>query len=360
VFNTPDDATEPGPRYPAQAKPSTLADPDGEPAHTRSEMASVPTEPPLQSPLVIRKTPLHVVRGFLMGAADVVPGVSGGTIALVLGIYERLIDSIHSGSSALGNLVRGDLAGARRWVKKVDWWFLVPLVAGILLAVLTLAKLIENLLQDHPEEMAGLFSGLIAGSVVIAWRLVKRWNATTYVILAVVAVLMFVLLGLREGTSQDTVGQLASPALWAFFLAGAVAICAMILPGISGSFLLVILGMYGPVISAVNDRSLLTLIVLVAGMVLGLALFSQLLSWSLRHHHDKIVAALIGLMAGSLRVLWPWPGGLDSTVLGAPGSNVVGIAVLAVVALGVVLALGKLGERVARPNETDRPTERVG
>ena len=313
--------------------------------------------PPLQSSLVIRKTPLHVVRGFLMGAADVVPGVSGGTIALVLGIYERLIDSIRSGSSALGKMVRGDLAGARHWAKRVDWWFLVPLVTGILLAVLTLAKLISNLLQDHPEEMAGLFSGLIAGSVVIAWRLVKRWDARTVGILVAVAVIMFVLLGLREGTSEETVGQLTNPALWAFFLSGAVAICAMILPGISGSFLLVILGMYGPVIAAVNDRSLVTLIVFAAGMVLGLALFSQVLSWSLEHHHDTIVAALIGLMAGSMRVLWPWPDGLDSTVLGAPGANAVGVTALAIIAFGLVIALGKLGERLPASSETP---ERVG
>lgn len=278
-----------------------------------------------------------------MGAADVVPGVSGGTIALVLGIYERLVASIRYGSSALGKAVRGDWPAARAWVKKVDWAFLIPLLAGILLAIVSLAKLIETQLHDRPEEMAGLFSGLIAGSVVIAWRLVKKWDATAISIMAVVTVLMFVLLGLREGTTEETVGQLSEPALWAFFLAGAVAICAMILPGISGSFLLVLLGMYGPVLEAVNDRSLLVLAVLATGMVLGLALFSQLLSWSLEHHHDNVVAALIGLMAGSLRVLWPWPDGLDSTVLGSPGSNLVGVALLAAFAFAVVIALGRLG-----------------
>ncbi len=282
-----------------------------------------------------------------MGAADVVPGVSGGTIALVLGIYERLVLSIRNGSTALGRLIKGDGRGAGDSIKKVDWGFLVPLLVGILLAILSLAHLIETLLKDHPEEMAGLFTGLIAGSVVIAWRLVKNWDATAITILIAVTVAMFVLLGLREGTSDTTVGQLTNPAVWAFFLAGAVAICAMILPGISGSFLLVLLGMYGPVLEAVNDRALSTLVVLAAGMVLGLALFSQLLSWSLEHHHDKVVAALIGLMAGSLRVLWPWPDGLDSTVLGAPGSNLIPITLLGVVALIVVIGLGKLGSRTA-------------
>ncbi len=297
-------------------------------------------------PPVIPKTPMNVLRGFLMGAADVVPGVSGGTIALVLGIYERLVASIRSGSSALGHLVKGDLAGFRDWLKRVEWGFLIPLLGGILLAVVSLARLIEDLLHDHPEEMAGLFTGLIAGSVVIAWRLVKRWDVVATAVMAVVAVAMFVLLGLREGTTDETVGQLTDPALLAFFGAGAVAICAMILPGVSGSFLLVLLGMYSPVLEAVNDRSIVTLLVLVAGMTLGLAVFSQLLSWSLEHHHDVVVAALIGLMAGSLRVLWPWPDGLDSTALGSPDSNLIGVLGLAVVALVLVVALGRFGTKV--------------
>lgn len=303
--------------------------------------------PPLQSRLVIRNTPIHMLRGFLMGAADVVPGVSGGTIALVLGIYERLVMSIRNGSSALGRITRGDWGGAATSLKKVDWAFLLPLLAGILIAIVSLAHLIETWLHDYPEEMAGLFTGLIAGSVVVAWRLVKRWDPTAFTVLAVVTVLMFVFLGLREGTTEETVGQLADPALWAFFLAGSVAICAMILPGVSGSFLLVILGMYGPVLEAVNQRDLIELAVLAVGMVLGLALFSQLLSWALEHHHDRVVAALIGLMIGSLRVLWPWPNGLDSTVLASPGSNVVTVSLLAGVALIIVVALGRVGIRTA-------------
>ncbi|MDJ0953347.1 MAG: DUF368 domain-containing protein [Acidimicrobiia bacterium] len=294
---------------------------------------------------MIQKAPINVVRGFLMGAADVVPGVSGGTIALVLGIYERLVASIRSGSSALGRLVRGDLPGAREWLRRVDWAFLIPLLGGILLAVVTLARLIETLLHDYPEEMAGLFTGLIAGSVIITWRLVGNWDTRTITVMTTVALALFFVLGLREGTTDETVGQIADPALWAFFAAGAVAICAMILPGVSGSFLLVILGMYGPVLEAVNDRSVVTLIVLVAGMTVGLALFSQLLSWSLERYHDIVVAALIGLMAGSLRVLWPWPDGLDSTKLEAPGANPVGVIGLAVIALLVVVALGRLGRR---------------
>lgn len=297
---------------------------------------------------MIPKTPLTVLRGFLMGAADVVPGVSGGTIALVLGIYERLVESIRSGSSALGNFVRGNWSEARRWLGAVEWGFLIPLLIGILLAVASLASVIENLLHDQPEEMAGLFTGLIAGSVVIAWRLVRTWSPTNLAIVVGVSVAIFVVLGLREGTSDETVGQLTDPALWAFFGAGAIAVCAMILPGVSGSFLLVVMGMYGPVLEAVNDRDITTLLVMIVGMTLGLALFSQALSWALHHHHDAVMAALIGLMAGSVRVLWPWPNGLDSTALGAPESNLPVVLGLAIVALLVVVALGRL----SKPSDT--------
>ncbi len=281
-----------------------------------------------------------------MGAADIVPGVSGGTVALVLGIYERLVESIRAGSSALGHMVRGDWPGTGRWLQRVDWGFLIPLLVGILLAVLSLASVLETLLHDYPEEMAGAFTGLIAGSVIIAWRLVGRWHAMALATAVGMAVATFYVLGLREGTSDETVAQLADPALWAFFGAGAIAICAMILPGVSGSFLLVVLGMYGPVLEAVNERSLTTLGVMLVGMILGLALFSQLLSWALSHHHDTVVAGLIGLMAGSLRVLWPWPDGLDSTVLGRPDENLAGVVGLSVLGLAVVVLLGRLGSRV--------------
>lgn len=278
-----------------------------------------------------------------MGAADIVPGVSGGTIALIVGIYERLVRSIRAGSSMIGHALRADWAGSRRWFREVEWGFLLALVAGILLAILSLTRILESLLRDYPEEMAGLFLGLIAGSVVIAWRLVGNWDAARLLILVGSAMVVFLLLGLREGTSDETVGQLADPALWAFFAAGAVAVCALILPGVSGSFLLVVLGMYGPVLDAVNDREMISLSVLLIGMVTGLALFSQLLNWLLENYHDTVMAALIGLMMGSLRVLWPWPDGLDSTQLGRPEDDFVLTAVVATVALLVVVALGRLG-----------------
>jgi putative membrane protein len=289
---------------------------------------------------------LNLVRGFAMGSADIVPGVSGGTVALVLGIYERLIGSIRAGSRALGLLLRGDGHGFRAWMSAVDWALIIPLGAGILLAILALARIIQQLLHEQPELMASIFLGLVAGSVVIAWRLIRAPRASHAVIIAAVGLLTFVLLGLRDGTTEETVAQSSDAALWTFFVAGAIAICAMILPGISGSFLLVLMGMYGAVLAAVTERDIVTLGVFVAGAVIGLALFSQLLHVALKRYHDVVLAALIGLMAGSVRVLWPWPAGVDSTVLGAPQGEVLMAVIAAAVAFVAIVIIARYAQEL--------------
>ena len=202
----------------------------------------------------MKEIPFTFLRGFVMGSADIVPGVSGGTVALVFGIYRRLIEAIHLGSSALGHLLKGDVAGFKERLKSVEWSFLLSLLAGIGAAVLALSHLIETLLTDRPVEMAGLFMGLVAGSVVIAWGLLKHRDMTRALIILAAAAVTFVLMGLRGGTSEDAVSQVSDPATWAFFGAGAIAICAMILPGVSGSFLLVTMGMYGAVLER-GERS---------------------------------------------------------------------------------------------------------
>lgn len=300
---------------------------------------------------MLLRSVLDFARGFAMGAADIVPGVSGGTIALVLGIYERLVESIRAGSSALGRLVAGDVGGFRTWLGRVEWRFLIPLLVGILAAVVALAHLIRELLVDEPVLMASIFLGLVAGSVVVAWRLIRSPGINHAVIAGVVGIVVFVLLGLRGGTSEETVEQLLQPALWAFFLAGAVAICAMILPGISGSFLLVVLGMYGPVLNAVTERDLGSLAVFLVGAIVGLALFSQVLSWALERHHDAVLAGLIGLMAGSVRVLWPWPLGVDSTELGTPEGELLFPAIGAVVAFAMVIVIARSAQRLESSSE---------
>lgn len=298
----------------------------------------------------------NVPRGLLMGAADVVPGVSGGTIALVLNIYPRLVRSIRSGSSALGALLRGDVAGFARWLRSVEWSFLIPLVAGILIAVFSLAHLIEVALEEHPVPMAALFLGLVAGSVVIAWRLLTRRDARRLVIAVLVGAATFALLGLTAA-GGETAGAPRSVPLWAFFASGAIAICAMILPGISGSFILVMLGMYASVLAAVTSTDILTIVVFAAGAAVGLGLFSQVLHWALERYYDNVVAALIGLMIGSVRVLWPWPDGVDSTALEAPDSSVGLAALLAVAGFALVLLVTWASERVQRIEAADEVRE---
>lgn len=287
-----------------------------------------------------------VVGGFLMGTADLVPGVSGGTIALVLGIYERLVESIREGSSALGSALRADLSKFGEHIRKVEWSFLVPLLGGVLAAVVSLASFLDNQLEENPTVLAALFFGLVVGSVVIAWRLLREPAAAHLAIAALVGVGVFAVLGLGEET------LVSDPSLIAFFGAGALAICAMILPGISGSLILLLVGMYAAVLDAVDGRELIVIGVFAAGAVVGLGFFSQLLHRALRRHHDLILAGLVGLMAGSLRVLWPWPEGVESSALGAPGDDLWGVLAAGVIGFAVVFLISRLAER-----EDDRVSE---
>lgn len=280
-----------------------------------------------------------------MGAADIVPGVSGGTIALILGIYERLIASIRTGARSLGRLARGDISGFVAQFKAIEWSFIVPLLGGIAGAFVVLSSIIDRLLTDEPEAMAGLFFGLVVASILVAWKLLNNRDTPRMLVLAAVAIVAFFVLGLQSGAAS-------SPPALAFFFTGAIAICAMILPGISGSFLMLMIGMYAAFVGAVHDREITNLALFVLGALCGLAAFSTLLSWILERHRDTLLAALIGLMAGSLRVLWPWPNGvgaieseedelIDGTAIDLPGDF--GEAwlpiLLAVVAFAVVIGL---------------------
>ena len=250
-----------------------------------------------------RKLALGLARGVAMGAADVVPGVSGGTIAVVLGIYERLVDAIRGVSTAAGRLLRGDWRGCGQRLTAVDWWLVVPLLAGIMGTILLLASVIETLLEEHPETMAGLFCGLVAASAVSACRLFEWRGGDRITLMVASAVGTFALLGLQSGPVAD-------PSLPVLAGAGAVAVCAMILPGISGAFLLLMLGMYGAVINVVTDLRYIDAAVFLAGAAVGLALFSTVLGRLLDRARNPVMAVMVGLMAGSLRVLWPWPNGV--------------------------------------------------
>ena len=236
------------------------------------------------------------LRGMAMGAADVIPGVSGGTIAFITGIYEELINSIKSiNPSSLRLLLRGKIK---------DFWgaingnFLVSLVAGIFISILSLAKLMEYLLETYPVLIWSFFFGLIVASAIYVVRFIKKWNAGLVLITIVGAVIAYVITVLTPAEANTTYGFI--------FLSGAIAICAMILPGISGSFILVLLGMYRFILQAVSDFNIPVILVFLLGAGISIILFSNFLSWLFRKYHDLTIGLLAGFMLGSLNKVWPW------------------------------------------------------
>ena len=242
------------------------------------------------------------VRGFAMGAADIVPGVSGGTMAFILGIYEQLVDSIalFTRRETLTLLIE------RRWrelFERIPWRFLGALAVGLLTAVFTLARGLEWTLEHHPVRLWAFFFGLVLASVIAISRHIK-WSLPLLASAALSAVAAWLIVGLVPTQTPET--------WWFLVLSGAIAICAMILPGISGSFILVVLGKYEYVLSAVNDRDLLTLGLVAVGAGLGLLTFARLISYLFDRHHAVMVASLTGLMLGSLRKVWPWKETLET------------------------------------------------
>ena len=288
-----------------------------------------------------------------MGAADIVPGVSGGTVALVLGIYDRLINSVRLGGRGLKQLLTGDISSFKETLVRIEWVWLISLLVGILAAVAALSSVLEQLLDDEPVKMSALFIGLVVGTIYVAIRMLDRIDATTVAIMLGVGVALFLLLGLKSDTVvADDAAEVVTRSPLIFFLVGAIAICAMILPGISGSFLLVMMGMYTEVLGAVNDRDVVSLGAFVVGAVLGLALFSTLLHWLLDRFHNWVIAAMVGLMLGSTRVLWPWPNGTNTTTLSAPADDVAFPLLLAAVGVVVVIAVEMLSTKLSAADES--------
>ena len=324
--------------------------PHEQPATDETVVAHTP-DVSLRGRFGVRTMATTYVSGFLMGSADIVPGVSGGTIALVLGIYERLIVNIRQGARAASLLVRLDLRDAVRALRHVEWSFLLPLLLGIGTAIVTLASGLEHLLENEPVYLSAGFAGLIVGSVVVSYRELDERSVRTHGLLVLSAVATFLLLGLRSGRFED-------PSVLVLFGGGALAICAMILPGISGSFILLMIGLYETVLGAVEDRDLLALAAVGVGAVVGLAAFSTLLNWTLRRYREIVLAVLVGLMAGSLRVLWPWPSepdGVGTVALGAPASGeVLPAAGLAVLGAGLVVAVAAAARALSEADDRGR------
>lgn len=231
-----------------------------------------------------------------MGASDVVPGVSGGTIAFITGIYEELINSIKSiNLLALKLFFSGKFS---EFWKAINGTFLISVLLGIAISVFSLAKLLEYLLIHYPILVWSFFFGLIVASAIYVSRAIQKWNAGT-VITGIAGIMIAYFITVISPSE-------ANATWWFIFVSGAIAICAMILPGISGSFILVLLGMYTFILSAVGDLNLPVLLVFLAGAAVGIISFSNVLSWLLKKFHDLTIALLAGFMVGSLNKVWPW------------------------------------------------------
>ena len=239
-----------------------------------------------------------------MGGADIIPGVSGGTIAFITGIYEELISSIKSVDlEAIKLLVAGKLPTF--WTK-INGRFLIVLPSGILVSLVTLARLITGLLETHPIQLWSFFFGLIAISALVVSRDIRKWSLGVIITMILGCAIAYVI-------TKAVPGENANNPL-TVFLSGAIAICAMILPGISGSFILLILGKYNYVLSALKDFDLGVIIVFSLGCLVGIISFSRLISWLFRKYHDLTIAILTGFMIGSLNKVWPWKQTIETFV----------------------------------------------
>ena len=295
-----------------------------------------------------QRTAANVVRGGLIGTVEVVPGVSGGTVALIVGLYETLITSAGHILGGLRYLIsdvprrRGSERASVEF-RNVHWPTLLAVGAGMLIAVVLVARQMESLVDDQPELARGLFLGLVGAAVIVPVSMVGREWRPAYIAAALAAaVAAFIVTGLPPTE--------VTPSRPIILLAGAVAVCALVLPGLSGSFMLLTFGLYEPTLAALNDRDLGYLAWFVAGLVIGLALFVRLLQWLLEHRRAITLAVLTGLMVGCMRALWPWQD--SERHLLAPGDNVGTVAMfflIGVSAVGVTLLIGYRAQRTRRP-----------
>ena len=288
-----------------------------------------------------------LLRGAAMGAADVVPGVSGGTIAFITGIYDELIDSIKAiNIFAAGTLFK---EGPRAFWQHINGNFLISLLAGIALSILSLAHGISYVLDYYPTQTSAFFFGLVAASSWLVYRqMPKRSLKIFWLVLGVVCAI---------GIGEIRPVHIEVTPL-AVFLSGFLAICAMILPGISGSFILLLLGMYQPILAAVKSADILTVIIFAAGCGTGLLVFVRLLSFLLHRYRESILSWLIGILVGSLSIIWPWKQSIGDKIGNLKVQNVLpwdnasdsGLqiaicVILALISVAVVLVLESLSDK---------------
>jgi len=288
---------------------------------------------------------VNAVRGFLIGLAEIVPGVSGGTIALIVGVYHALIRSAASLVQVVLSGVRSGPTAMRGPWRQVSWSIVIPVALGMVTGIFVGAWLLEPILEHYPIHTRAVFAGLILASLWVPIRMVgSGWSWLLGLAALASAALVFVALGLPGAT-------LPSDSLLWVAPAAALAVCALVLPGVSGSYLLLALGMYQPTLSAVNDRDFAYLGVFVLGAIFGLGIFVKALQWLLANYSTITLTIMTGLMLGSLRALWPWQG--DSRELLPPEGDVLVVSSLALGGFILVVLLIVV-ETVLRRSQTER------
>jgi putative membrane protein len=246
------------------------------------------------------------MKGMAMGAADVVPGVSGGTIAFISGIYEELISSINAIGPPLLKTLRKE--GVPAVWKQVNGNFLLALFTGIFISLFSLAAAVSWLLENEPVLLWAFFFGLVSASVFFVGKEIKKWNAGTVLIMVLGALTAYFITTLPPSENVDSLPFL--------FLSGALAVCAMILPGISGAFILVLLGSYKTILDAVHSRNIMVVLTVAVGAIVGLLSFARLLKWMFKNYHNLTLALLTGFIIGSLNKIWPWKRILETKTYG--------------------------------------------
>ena len=291
--------------------------------------------------------PGNLVRGALIGTVETVPGVSGGTVALVVGIYHQLIDSASHVVSAGRRLITGPQRGqeAKANLTAVHWGVVVPVMLGMVAAVFTVAGPMANLVETYPVQMQSLFLGMVLASIAVPVRMARQELAPGEHIRGVhilggvaAAVLTFVLVSFPPASVE------AHPVV--IVIAAAVAVSALVLPGLSGSFLLLTFGLYEPTMRAVDERDVGYLGLFILGLTLGMICIVKILKWLLQHRHTATLIVLTGVMVGGLRSLWPWQD--DDRVLHLPGEHLGIAVVLFALGLAVVAVLVVVDAKLAK------------
>jgi putative membrane protein len=265
--------------------------------HAQDPSRNIPEAPALRTRQGWMEYLSLYLRGLAMGAADAVPGVSGGTIALILGIYEELIQSLRglSNPKLWGDLLRFRWGSA---FKQMHWTFLLTLGLGIATALLTLAHAVTWAQERYPLHLSAFFFGLVGASIYVVARHVRVWHVGVFVAFVLGAVGSYWLVGLTPTTTPSS--------WWFWIFSGMLAVSALLLPGISGAFILLLLGKYDAALTALKEGDIATILLLLSGIFLGLLTFTRVLGWLFTHYHNVTLGVLAGFLLGSLRKLWPW------------------------------------------------------